>query len=233
MSVDSELRRRLHDLADSVPEWDDALPEVLRRAGTPATERRWRWVPGLGVAAAVLAVLLAAGGVVALVRPDRGSGLSSTAAGGMDASSTAAGAGRAPKAPRLSGCGTVPAPSGPLVGRARVTLSVPHQVRAGSSITARISIDAAADGGYLGASPPWVQITAAGNVVGNPLIAYQSLVRGLTEMDRTVTFTSCTAGGSVSQPLPPGLYQLIAVVDYTAERGSGQLVSPPVTVTVR
>lgn len=217
----NDLPARLHDLADSVPDWDDPLPAVLR--GSPDRQRRWSWTSGLSVAAAVLAVLLVAGGVVALLRSGPDSSISSSAAG-------SGGPAQSPT------CGAAPTASGPLAGSVRVTVSAPTTAPAGSTLQTRVTVQVVANGPTVMSGPSGLTVLRRGSVVTESAVSAigidRSLSIGSSTENASVLLRECSQSDT-GVPLGPGEYQVVASLGYYVGTSSGRWVSAPITVTVR
>lgn len=266
MSTDdfeTRLRVRLAELADREDDWDDPAPAARQIAaagiapdddpailtpGPPARGRR-RWLPGLAVAAVLLAVVAGGGlGLRELVQNSSNSSAGSSAgfAEGGDAAN----------APQATAAATVPGPAsggtggagcsvlgqatstGPLstIGSIRPSGITGSRTTSGGSVAVPYQLSFAAAGGTAqlrSAQAVWLQ---GGQLCGSPGTAVAGVVQAVpvepgSGLSGSATFAAVDSSGS---PLPAGDYLAVIVIPYSVGgSGMSHLVSAPVTITVR
>lgn len=182
----------------------------------------------------------------------------------------APGAGAVVPPPAVPTCGVLPTQSGPVADIATLTLSAPASGKSGQPLQVDARLKATADGPSLstGLPLPDVVVVQDGRIVGQfdgpvPMIALSipitsGMDQPIPQPDQgpalsppEVLLSGCPSpeptdpnagqtGPAERQPLPPGEYQLVAMIDYSVdtadasnpESATGTLVSAPVTITV-
>jgi hypothetical protein len=161
--------------------------------------------------------------------------------------------------PELPGCGQVPTSSGPAVATTTLVLTAPATAKAGEGVAVTVTIDAHANAGRIIATPATSRLLVArdGVIVGAspaagdgsvPLPLRAGTSRPVRLFPAELRLVGCPTDGGAGRALPPGSYELIAVLGYrldplnatadatalTPSQGHGfALVSSPVPITIR
>lgn len=171
---------------------------------------------------------------------------------GVPASSTSGGS--VSTSPARSGCGSVPASSGPAAAVATLRVSAPFTATPGAELAVRTTLQVRSDGPRIIVGPALSDLLVVrdGVVVGRsggvrpqvlvPLALRGGTTRQVQVVPASVRMSGCGEGAA---PLAAGRYELVAVLGYRQDalnsgadgaRSPGgtqfQLVSDPVVVTV-
>ena len=244
-----DLHRRLADLADAVGPWDDPLPEVRRRVESarrhPATTHR-QWLAGTNwgaVLAAAAAVIIVGFGAVLLAHTPRPS--TKAASGGV----------AAPDAASRASC---PAIAGAASAVGTLTLSAPSRFETDRSVRVQVRFVPGATATPVTLGGLRVYVLSGGAVVGQldppaglPIAVSAAAPVSVAGVFHRAPFgATCaaadghpsgagseTARSATARLLPPGHYELVAVIGYSSGVGPSSaevstVVSDPVDITV-
>ncbi len=147
-------------------------------------------------------------------------------------------------------CGSVPRSSGPKAGRLTATLQGPPSGQTGLSVNLQMTLHST-DGQRVSVStgPPSTLVVRDGYVVGKtpddsdmPAIAFEAVAPGSQTIPTGVLLSGCphASKGPIRpvqsrRPLPPGRYDLVAVITETPGTTAGEvsvIVSAPTTIHV-